>query len=211
MDMRRVMKDFSGISLPWPGWRITEELGTGSYGTVFRIGREKAGYTEEAALKIIDIPRSTAEYEAVRAGAGSDEAAAEYFEQSGMELAKEFNALDRLKGNSNVVSIEDWDIVKQDNGYSWRLFIRMELLTRLGEHIKVRGDYDEDEVIRLGTDICSAIVLCEKEKLIHRDIKPENIMVSKHGSYKLTDFGIAKNADHSTYATLAGTQQFMAP
>ena len=66
-------------------------------------------------------------------------------------------------------------------------------------------------VIRLGMDICRALMLCEQKYIIHRDIKPENVMVSSFGNFKLCDFGISRVLDHTTNATKAGTPLYWAP
>lgn len=47
-------------------------------------------------------------------------------------------------------------------------------------------------MIRLGKDICRALILCEERNIIHRDIKPDNIMISRFGDFKLGDFGVAR-------------------
>ena len=56
------------------------------------------------------------------------------------------------------------------------------------------------------------IIQCIHERNgAHRDIKPENIMVSEFGDYKLGDFGIARTMYHTTQATIAGSDRYMAP
>lgn len=87
-----------------------------------------------------------------------------------------------------------------------------ELLTPLTMLIKqYAGSIPEEKVIKVGMDICSALILCESKHIVHRDIKPENIMVSEFGDYKLGDFGIAKTMYHTTQATIAGSDRYMAP
>jgi hypothetical protein len=49
-------------------------------------------------------------------------------------------------------------------------------------------------------------------RLIHRDVSPSNILVSKSGEVKLTDFGIAKAATHtSVFYKVKGKVGYMSP
>lgn len=45
--------------------------------------------------------------------------------------------------------------------------------------------------------------------VIYRDLKPENIILDEHGYLKLTDFGLAKQADFSN--TFCGTPEYVSP
>ena len=98
---------------------------------------------------------------------------------------------------------------KKDPG--WDIYIRMELLESFVEYTKHR-ELTEGDVIRLGIDICNALELCERQKIIHRDIKPANIFVSTSGSFKLGDFGIARKLERAN-STMShkGTYSYMAP
>lgn len=60
--------------------------------------------------------------------------------------------------------------------------------------------------------ILRAIEYAHKEGIIHRDLKPENILISKDGTVKVTDFGLAKFLrPGSLSASIAGTPIYMAP
>ena len=58
-----------------------------------------------------------------------------------------------------------------------------------------------DERLGLFQTICAAVHHAHQNLIIHRDIKATNILVTKNGTPKLLDFGIAKLADAAGSAT----------
>ena len=166
-------------------WKIVKEIGSGGFGRVFELEKEEFGETYRTALKAITVP---ADDDDLRNTMNSErltmEEAAGYFQGIVEDMAHEFSIMAKLKGNSNIVSYEDHQVIPHEKGIGWDILIRMELLTPLLDHIRDNG-IDEDEVIRLGIDMCRALELCDKRNIIHRDIKPENIFVSDLGNFKL--------------------------
>ena len=199
--MERVFKD----------WTIDKCVGEGAFGKVYRITREDFGHIYEAALKVIEVPQAQSEVDAVRNDGMSEQNVTEYFRSVVEDIVDEFALMSRLKGNSNIVSYEDHSVVPKKDGFGWDIYIRMELLTPLFSHIKEHKMTVRD-VIQLGIDICHALEVCQKYNIIHRDIKPENIFVSDIGTYKLGDFGIARQLEKtSSGLSKKGTFTYMAP
>ena len=198
------------IRLPWPGWTIGKYLGEGGYGKVYEIERTLSGVRERAALKVVSRPADDAEIEACYEN-GYDQASMKAsYEEEIQRYVKEYELMKELQGQTNIVSCDDFAVVPRKDGIGGRIFIRMELLTPLQKATK-QSMLSESEVIRLGKDICKALILCEARHIIHRDIKPENILISKFGDYKLGDFGVARVQDHTTNATKMGTHGYAAP
>jgi predicted Ser/Thr protein kinase len=77
------------------------------------------------------------------------------------------------------------------------------------------GSLPWEEALDIGSQIASALVCAHDCQVIHRDIKPANILITKDGSVKVTDFGIAKVLNASTQLTVdgarIGTPQYMCP
>ena len=206
------MGNFESIRLPWPDWKIVRYLGGGAYGKVYEIERTISGMQEKekAALKIVSRPKDEDEIEEYEVSGYDKESIMESYKSEIQNYVQEYKLMRTLQGQTNIVSCDDFTVVWNENGIGGKVFIRMELLTPLNRVLKER-ELSIEEIIQLGKDIASALILCEKKSIIHRDIKPANIMVSQFGNYKLGDFGVSKIMDHATYATKMGTPEYQAP
>lgn len=195
----------------WKGWTVDSVIGEGTFGSVYRIVREDFGHVYESALKVIRVPQSSTELASLKEEGMSDESITLYYQGMIEEIVSEISIMSKLRGNSNIVSYEDHKVVELENEFGWNIFIRMEMLTPLYTYIKDHP-MSEKDVVKLGIDICRALEVCQHFSIIHRDIKPENIFVSSQGTFKLGDFGIAKQLDKATQAlSKKGTYTYMAP
>ena len=192
-------------------WKLVRLLGEGSYGKVFEARREDFGGTYKAAVKIIVIPKNDDEITSALAEGMTEQSVSDYFRGFVEDLSTEFSLMTKLKGNSYIVSYEDHAVIPHTDGIGWDIIIRMELLKPLLKIIKNEAMTRRD-VIKLGIDICEALEICAKNRIIHRDIKPENIFRSDLGDYKLGDFGIARTIEKTTGGmSKKGTYTYMAP
>ena len=55
-----------------------------------------------------------------------------------------------------------------------------------------RGALHADEVLELGWQIADALDAAHAQGVVHRDIKPANLCVTRRGTIKVLDFGVAK-------------------
>lgn len=169
-------------------FRIDKELGSGAMGTVYR-----AVYTQtnqRVALKFI------------APGLLGNERALERFE-------REANILKQLR-HPNITRLF------ATGRYKKTPFIAMEYVD--GESVEQllerRGHFTWEEVVRLGRQLCDALHHAHQKGIIHRDLKPSNLMLTRDGTLKLTDFGIAKDTDLGTLTGTnhtVGTASYMSP
>ena len=180
------MEEYEKIQLPWSDWKIIKYLGGSADTKVYEIERKVSEKLEKGALKIIS---------------GSVSEVESYVQQ--------FRILEELQGQSNIVGYDELTVVPHEDGVGGDVFIRMELLISLPQRLK--KDYFDENVIKLGVDISNALILCEKEHIIHGNIKPNNILVSKDEEYKLSDFSILKNADITASEKQKTGMEYQAP
>ena len=199
------------IRIPWNDWKVVRQLGKGSYGTVYEIERALGSYTEKAAMKVIPIPPDRQIIIDAYSDGYDDASVTEICESYLNNTLNEYKTMRSMSGNTNIVSCDDIASLPTDDNIGWEVFIRMELLTCFTDYLRTVDEFDESEIIKLGKDICYALIVCDKNNVVHRDVKPNNIFVTPNGDYKLGDFGVARTLDHATTATRVGTDRFMAP
>lgn len=192
--------------IPWKNWEVVKVIGRGSYGDVYEIQKKEGAYVTRAALKVIHVSldeQRKRELESEKISLDS------YLQETQSNIVSEIYIMESLKSASHIVAIEDYEIQKEEDG--WTLFIRMELLKSLVQ-LRNEKDFTKQEILKLGIDLCEGLQACWQKGVIHRDIKPANIFVSEFGEYKLGDFGISKQLEHTMAgSTRAGTESYMAP
>ncbi|MCL2674141.1 MAG: Stk1 family PASTA domain-containing Ser/Thr kinase [Defluviitaleaceae bacterium] len=101
--------------------------------------------------------------------------------------------------NQNIVSIFD---VGQEGDINYIVMEYINGLT-LKDLIVRRGNFDNDEVLGVATQIAAGLKHAHEHGIIHRDIKPQNILVTSTGIIKVADFGIARAVSAAT-VTMSG-------
>ena len=192
-------------------WRITRLIGEGFQSKVFEMEREDFGVTYKAALKAITIPAGEKQAREVMDEGMDEKGVYQYFYTMVKDQVKQLAFVNQLKGNTNVVSFENHQVIEHKDGIGWDILVQMELLTPFQEFQK-KHPIAEREAARIGIDLCRALELCGKFRIIHGDVKPDNIFVSDMGDFKLGGFDVARvNEPGCTASSGKGTLSYMAP
>ena len=173
----------------WPEWDLVKEIGAGSQGSVYMIKCRDLDDSIDsyAALKVVSAPRDIQISE----------------DKNGYLYSAEL--MTRNMNHPNIVSVKDWKVVEDSETRNLFLLMRMELLLPLDEY---RGF----DIVKVGTDICSALSALHERGIFHLDVKPGNIFVNQEGVFKLGDFGTARNVfDLGKGDFPVGTLHYAAP
>ncbi|WP_327231113.1 serine/threonine-protein kinase [Streptomyces murinus] len=152
-------------------YRLTDRLGTGPTGTVWRAEDEGGEGRARVAVKEPSLP--------------GDPALDEESRRLAHRLYREARAATRVRHPSAVTV---YDVVTEA-GVPW---IVMELVEgeSLGEALR-RGPLPPAEAARIGLAVLGALRAAHAVGIVHRDLKPANVLLeSDTGRVVLTDFGI---------------------
>ena len=177
-------------------YRIEAEIGTGSFGHVYRAWH--FALESNVAVKIGRMDRVWGE-----------DAVARFRREARMALQVR---------HPNAVRVLDFDVAPTGQPY-----LVMELLhgSSLGEILAQRERIPPEETLEILAPVCSVLTAMHADGIVHRDIKPENIFLHRDPSgrrvVKVLDFGIAKQPDvrqsafHTADDRVTGTPQYMSP
>lgn len=165
-------------------YEITEVLGVGGMGTVYRAQRVDDQFQQNVAIKV------------VRAALGANE-----------QLFARFRAERQILANinhPNIARLLDGGITENGLPFLVMEFIEGKTLDRFVADTQP----SQAERLHLFSQICAAIQCAHQNLVVHRDLKPSNVIVGKDGIPRLLDFGIAKllgpsQANFEAYTTRA--------
>jgi serine/threonine protein kinase len=184
-------------------YKVLEKLGSGGMGTVFKgllVGQ--AGFQRPIVIKQV---HGTARTGLTPADAGTtpDPTHLRLF----VEEARRYALLD----HENIGRIFDFEEVEGE------LCIIMEYIDgwTLDQYLTRHRAVDRMPGVELSVFIVSRVCralqyVFERAAIVHRDVSPSNVMMTREGTVKLIDFGIAARSGKRE-STLTGKPGYMAP
>ena len=175
------------MALKFGKFEILAELGQGAMGKVYRA--QDPDLDRPVALKTVSPALLT----------GKDTLA---------RFRREARAAARLQ-HPNIVTIYELGEVEGTH------FIAMELIEgmELGQALTPADRFTVEQKVRMMVEVCRGLDFAHRMGVIHRDVKPANILVTKDGSVKLLDFGIARlgESDMTQTGMVLGTPSYLSP
>jgi serine/threonine-protein kinase len=148
------------------GYRVVEEIGSGTVSTIFKAVQEPLGRTVAIkSLKPTIAPSSP----------------------FAAQLEREARV---LSGLSHAGIVLFYDFVKTES----QMYLVLEHVEgwTLAEMLKKRRSFSPEVVAAVGVEVAEALAHAHDRGVVHRDLKPANVLVGKRGEVKLIDFGIAQ-------------------
>lgn len=162
-----------------PGFQILSKLGQGAMAVVFK--GKQLSLDRIVAIKV--LPKRLSE----------NQEFVDRFYQEGRAAAR--------LNHPNIVQAFD---VGESGGYHYFVMEYIDGKT-VYDLLTDSTPVDETEAVRITLQAAVALEHAHAQNLIHRDVKPKNLMITKSGTVKLADMGLAREmGDYATAAAEAG-------
>ncbi|HMB70990.1 MAG TPA: serine/threonine-protein kinase, partial [bacterium] len=171
-------------------YRVVETVGQGGMGSVVLAERWDGEFEHRVALKLVRDGRP--------------------------EIVERFRHERQILAglrHPNVATLLDGGLTEAGQPYFAMEYVDGERITDWCD----RSRLDVDARLALFGDVCRAVQYAHRNLVIHRDLKPGNVLVTRDGTVKLLDFGIAKlldadgDGDAATTAARFLTPAYAAP
>ncbi|MFW5829368.1 MAG: serine/threonine-protein kinase, partial [Planctomycetota bacterium] len=174
------------------GFEITERIGHGGMGTVYK--GQQVSLDREVAIKILNT-QLVDNQEFIR------------------RFQREAKSIARIS-HPNIVAVHDFG---ESDGHYY-MVIEYVKGTNLSRMIAERLVLTPEEFIPILLQSLDGLEHVAKSGIVHRDIKPDNILIDENGIAKLADFGLAKSMDANqqdtdltAHGSAMGTPAYMSP
>ncbi len=151
--------------------RLLREIGGGGMGKVYLAERDDGEFEEQVAIKLI------------RKGLDTEGIVARFLRERQILANLHHPHIAQLRDGGVTLEGLPYFVMEFIDGIPIDQYCNQRRLT-----ISQR--------VELFQKVCSAVEAAHRRLIVHCDLKPSNILVTKEGTPKLLDFGIARLADH---------------
>lgn len=169
-------------------YALDREIGRGGAGAVWLARDEVLGRV--VAMKRVGLPPGASAFDMARA-------------------EREARLAARVT-HPNVISVFDF---VNEGDHHWLVMEHVDGTT-LAKLIRERGRLTPDDAAPLLLQAAEALAEAHRVGIVHRDVKPSNMLITRDGTVKLSDFGIARaESDASLTQTglVTGSPAYLAP
>jgi serine/threonine protein kinase/tetratricopeptide (TPR) repeat protein len=148
-------------------YRVVREVGRGGMGAVYLAERADSAFHKRVALKV------------VKRGMDTDFILRRFRHER--QILASFD-------HPNIARLLDGGTTEEGLPYFVMEYVEGQPVYRYCDAQRL----GVSERLRLFCQVCAAVTYAHQHLVVHRDLKPSNVLVTKDGSPKLLDFGIAK-------------------
>jgi eukaryotic-like serine/threonine-protein kinase len=163
-------------------WRLVREIGAGGMGTVFLAERADGQFAQQVAIKLLR-------------GFPTEEAKRRLRQERQILADLDHPNIARLIDGGETVEGQPWLALEYVDG--------MPLIAWIAEYAVARN-----ERLALFDAMLDAVAHAHRHLIVHRDIKPGNAIVTRDGTVKLLDFGIARLVESGEDSRETSTRVF---
>lgn len=149
-------------------WTLLQRLGGGGMGEVFAAERERDGFCQRAAIKLMAL------------GIGGWAAIQRFHAERAFLAALEHPGIARIIDGGDAPDGRPWIAMEFVDGQPIDQWCR-------AHQLDIRGR------VQLFLHVLDAVDAAHRRLILHRDLKPQNVLVDTEGRVRLLDFGIAKS------------------
>ncbi|KAK0642122.1 germinal center kinase, partial [Cercophora newfieldiana] len=190
-----IVRQCAATNTPAPPYRLTELIGKGSFGRVYK------------AIPLLSSPTVAIKIMSIEDGDLSAPGATDTFS----EILREVSTLKMLSqsGAQNINIVLDALLV----GHSMWMITEYCAGGSVATLMRPKGYLSEHWIVPVLREVARGLYWVHKMGVVHRDIKCANVLVTDEGGVQLCDFGVAGvlRGQFEKRSTVTGTLQWMAP
>lgn len=181
--------------LHWNGYKLENEIGKGSFGSVYR-ARDLINETV-VACKVIDITKSS--------------------KNQSLSVRNELFIMEKVN-HPHIIKLYRHFIIESPKSRQVYIFMQLAKSKSLSVYVRsFKTGLPEPTAKKMFAQVVSAINHLHKKHIAHRDIKMGNVLLDENSDCLVTDFGLSRVAFRASKGKkiltnkFCGTMPYMAP